>query len=279
MASSKTAADEVQDQVEAPEDQTSTETAADLESSDVSFDDAEDDGKPYGADDADSEEEEDDSDISDDFGEDEEGEAEASDEEEQSDEEAEADETDTEKPKQELTAEEIKERNRQMAERRLAAKDQREAQINSKKQEYIDGAADDDEAFKRTTEVELYDSRVERNTNNLVSASDRAFADFSVLNDPDPAIKARVDRALDAFQAQHVTIDAFGNPIKVSGDLYQYLKEEAESIQALAGRGAREQVKSKAKEKSKSFTRPVRKPASKKSDPMVDAFDEEAGRW
>jgi hypothetical protein len=285
MASSKPAADEVQDQVEAPTEsnnQTEKDAAAALESDEISFDDVEDDGKPFGADDAESEEDEDnESGISDDFDDsDEEGEAEESNEEEQSDEEGEEPaKPDPEKPQAELTAEEIKERNREMAARRLAAKDQREAVIESKKKEYIDGADNEDEAFKRTTEVELYNSRVERNENSLVSASERAFADFPILNDKDPAIQRRVNKAIDAFQAQHVTIDAFGNATRVKGDLYEYLKDEADDIQALTGRGAREQVKSKAKEKSKTFTRPVRKPQSKKGDPMVEAFEEEANRY
>lgn len=285
MAPSNPAADEVQDPAEAPseEETTSTNDTA-LESDDTGFDDAEDDGQPPKADkDEEAPDKAESEALDEDDGFDDEDDTEEP-KEEQSDEEAKAkaDEPDPENPQPQLTAEQIKERNRQAAEARIAAKDQREAVIGSKKQEYIDAAGDDaEEQFRRTTEVELYDSRVERNTNRLTSASDRAFTDFKILNDPDPTIQRQVDRALDAFQAKHVTIDRFGNPTKVSGDLYTYLQEEAKSIEELTGKGARQQIESKATEKRKAFTPPSRKPVTKKKsdDAMVEAFDEEANRY
>jgi hypothetical protein len=283
MAGSKPTADEGKNQVEAPEieDQDFDADGVDLEDSGVSFDDAEDDGKPYDSGEAEVEEEsdEDESDDEHDFDE-EDGEAEEKDEE-QPDEEAsdQADESDPDALKQ-PTEEEIKQHNHEMAQRRIQAKKDHVDRVKATQQEYLDGAGDDpDESFKRHTEVEVYNSRVERNENALVTASDRAFAEFPILNSKNPVIRERVGRALNAFQAENVNINKLGDPIEVKGDLYEYLKEEAESIAALTGIGAREQIKDKDKEKRKTFIRPSRAPRKAKSNPMQDGFDEEANRY
>lgn len=286
MATSKAAAGGDQNQAEAPEeveDQTSNESAANLESDGTAWGDVEDDGKPLKAEESDDDSQEDDNTdefSTEDFDDDtDEGEAEEDNEEEQPDEEAEkADESGSEESQQQLTEDEIKERNRQAAETRINAKKEREATLEAKQKEYVEAADSDEEAHRRAVDVELYNSRVERNTNTLVGATKSVFADFPVLSDKDPAIRRRVARAIDAFEAKHVKIDVFGNPSKVSGDLYQYLKEEAESITELTGKGARQQIDNKAKEKRKTFTRPVRKPTTSKKDPMLEAFEQEASR-
>jgi len=74
-------------------------------------------------------------------------------------------------------------------------------------------------------------------------------------------------------------VDTYGNPTEVRGDLYAYLQTKADSIKQLTGIGARKQAESKGKEKSKTLVTPGRAPKEGKKNPMLDGFDEEAGRW
>jgi len=165
--------------------------------------------------------------------------------------------------------------NKEMAEKRIQEKQQREMSIKEQQEKYLEGIEDPIELATRQTQVEVYNIKVEANTNKLTNAYERAAKDFDVLRSDDPVIKARIDRALDAFQAQHVTLDAYGNPTNVRSDLYQYLQDEADSISQLTQLGKRTQVKDKAQEKSKTFTPPSRAPKEPKVDPDLEAFDEE----
>lgn len=288
MAAAKATADEVQNQVDAPDTENQNDTGIDLENTEVSFDDEADDGQAYkGKDSPDDEDEEEVEDSEDDgFDDEDDGDAEESDEEEQSDDNSDEEKkSDTEKPQQQMSEEERKEHNRKMAEARIAEREkalaQKATEVDQLQDKYVneDGITPE-EANRRAMEVELYNGLVDRNTTKLTTQADKAFADFPILASEDPAIVRRVARALDAFEAQHVTVDRLGNPTRVTGDLYTFLKDEADSINELKGQGARDQIKSKAKEKTKAFTTPSRKPAKKSSsDPMLEAFNEEANRY
>jgi hypothetical protein len=106
----------------------------------------------------------------------------------------------------------------------------------------------------RELQVVTYNNQVDNNKTKLENSYQTAIKDFDILRDADPAIQKELDDALDAFEAKHVSIDAYGNPIEVSGDLYTFLKNKADSIERLTRKGAAQQVKSKGKEKSKVFT-------------------------
>jgi DNA repair exonuclease SbcCD ATPase subunit len=168
--------------------------------------------------------------------------------------------------------------NREMAERRIQEKQQREQSLKASQQEYLVEAENDQELAVRQLQIDAYDNKVEANSNKLTNAYERALKDFDILADNTPEIKAEVDAALDAFQAMYVTVDAYGNPSDVRGDLYQHLQSKAESIKKLTGIGARKQVEDKSKEKSKAFTPPSKAPKEPKVDPDLLAFDEEAYR-
>ena len=195
----------------------------------------------------------------------------------ESEEEAEAEPEEIEQPKSDL--EEQKAHNKMMAEKRIQEKAERDAEIKRIQQEYVAEAEDDTALALRQLQVDAYTNKVESNTNKLTNGYERAVKDFPILADQTPEIKAEVDAAVDAFQAMHVTIDKFGNPSEVSGDLYAFLQTKANSIEKLTQIGARKQATSKDKEKSKTFTPPSRTPKEPKIDLEMEAFREEANRW
>lgn len=202
---------------------------------------------------------------------------------EEDDEDEPAEESDeVEEPEEQLSDEDKqKALNREYAERRLREKAEREATIKQQQQEYVAEADPDDprDMAVRQLQIDAYNNKVESNTNKLTNSYERAIKDFDILNSNSPEIRAELDAALDAFQAMNVTIDAYGNPTEVRGDLYEFLQTKADSIKNLTSIGARNQDKSKGKEKSKVLTTPNRAPKESKKDADIEAFDEEASKW
>ena len=194
------------------------------------------------------------------------------------DEEAEVEEPEAEQPKELSDLDKKKAFNKQQAEQRIQERQQRAASLKDSQQQYVADAEDDKDLVDRQQRVELYDIRVEVNTNKLMNGYEKAIKDFEILSDSSPAVQAELNKALDDFQALYVTIDAYGNPREVRGDLYSYLQNKADSISNLTSLGVRKQEKSKSKEKSKTIVTPSRAPREPKVDPDLAAFDEEAYR-
>lgn len=171
-----------------------------------------------------------------------------------------------------------KQHNREMAEKRIQDKQAREEKIKADQQAYLAEADSEDprDTAVRQLQIDAYNNKVEGNTNKLTNGYEKAIADFEVLRDATPEIQAEIDAAIHAFQAINVSLDAYGNPVEVRGDLYKHLQSKADSISRLTGIGARQQSKSKDKEKSKTFTPPSKAPKEPKVDPDLAAFDEEA---
>lgn len=195
------------------------------------------------------------------------------------DEESEDEEADTEPPAEEEPKEDVIS-NQDAAARRIQEKANKEAVLKRDQQDYLSQAdPEKPEAMAiRQLEINAYNNTVNGNTDRLTNNYEKAMNDFPILRDESPQIKAEVDAALDAFQAIHVTIDSYGNPTDVRGDLYKYLQSKADSIKNLTGMGARNQIKSKDKEKSKTFTPPSKTPKEPKKDLDLEAFDEEAAK-
>lgn len=195
-----------------------------------------------------------------------------------SEEEAESD--DSEEPK--LSDEQKQaQHNKEMFERRQQEKEARIARVKTDQAAYVAEAAQSEDPLDtavRQLQVDAYNNTVDSNQNKLTNSYERALTDFEVLKTTDPVIQAEIDQAIDAFQAQHVTIDAYGNPVEVRGDLYATLQAKADSIEKLTGIRATQQDKSKSKEKSKTIATPTRAPKEPKVDPDMAAFDEEANK-
>jgi hypothetical protein len=166
--------------------------------------------------------------------------------------------------------------NKEMAEKRIQAKQQRENAIKQEQNNYVTESESDEQAVIRQLQVEAYNTKVEGLTNKLANGYERAIKDFPILVDSTPEVQAEINEAIDAFQDRYVKIDSYGNPTELKADLYQYLQTKAISIERLTAIGARKQVDSKAKEKSKTLTPPVRTPKTTKIDPDLAAFNEEA---
>lgn len=250
-------------------DEATDDVDIDLENDTTAWETEEDNESEESGDESDAEE-------SDDSDEDADEEAES--EEADADDDEEAQDDDTSKENEAQSEEDTKARNREMAQRRLAAKAEREAQLKAAQQEFIADAEDDRDAALRQLQVDAYESRVARNESKVSSEYERAIRDFPILSNNDPVIQEVVNKAIDSFQAMHVRIDDFGNAVEVRGNLYDFLQDQAASIERLTGLGAKTQEKSKAKEKSKAAIVPGRAPKKGKVDPDLAAFDEVANR-
>lgn len=195
--------------------------------------------------------------------------------EEQSEEETEAESTD-EESSEEVTPSEDKSPARTAWEQREA---RRQADKSNQQEQYIDAAEDEKDLALRQLQVDAYNNKVEGNINKLQNGIDKAIAGIDLFKTGTPEQKERLLREVDKFEALHVRKDRNGDPVEVTGNIYTYLQEEADSIRRLTGVGARQQVRDKSKTKAKTLTPPASKPKPAEVDPDVEAFDAEAERW
>jgi hypothetical protein len=175
--------------------------------------------------------------------------------------------------------EDIKKHNAEMAQKRIAEREAKRLEKQDAQQKYIDEANDNHELALRQLQVDAYNNKVERNQSKLESGLEKAVASIDLFTKGTPEQKEQLLREVDKFEALYVTKDNNGDPIDVRGDVYQYLKTEADSISRLAGVGARQQTNSKKNEQSRTLTPPVRTPKQPKVDPDLAAFDEEAKKY
>lgn len=211
-------------------------------------------------------------------------------EEETSDEETETSE-DTETPKAEdTTAEERKKHNAEMAAARVEAQRAKQEAETLRKQAEEDKLAqflreagdDEDELERRQTQVEKYRNQQERidlNSARLETDIARAAADIDLFKTGTPAVKERLLRALDQFEANNVTKDERGRPVEIRGNVYQYLQDEADSIRSLLGDGAKQQTQAKTRQTKRTLQTPARTPRQPKVDPDLADFLSEAKSW
>lgn len=218
----------------------------------------------------------------------EEPEAESEQEPESQEEESESDEEDTDstdtqeetettdsKTKEQLAQESFK---RREAERKLREAEQKREAENL--QRYLDEAKEDEDLLReRQLEVDAYyltKQRSEVLERSLEVDIKQAVADLE-LKSMDDATRDYVARRLDEFEATRVIRDKNGNLLQVNGNVYQYLKEELDSISRFKGIGAREQTKKKTVEKSITVPKSSRTPKEPKVDADLEAFKKEFG--
>lgn len=231
----------------------------DLEDSDVSFDESDETEEP--------EEPEED-----------EAATESTDESEEESSEDEGSQSPDQESKEEHTTSEVdRERAAKVAFEERAAR--RRAEKTQSQQEYLEGAEDDKDLALRQLQIDAYNNRVENNSNKLQNGIDKAVASIELFRTGSPEAKEEMANSLDDFERMFVKRDRNGDPMAVTGDVYQYLQNKADSISRLTGIGARQQTKSKANEKSRTLTKPARTPKEAEKDPMLEGFDEEAGKW
>lgn len=150
---------------------------------------------------------------------------------------------------------------------------------------YLREAADDETELARR-EIDVQNYRLKEKTidlNNQALQTDlmRAVADIPLFKTGSDAVKNRLLRAVDQFEASYVVKDDKGRPLEIKGDIHQYLQQEANSIRDLLGDGAREQTKNKTNQKSRTLATPSKTPPSTKKtayDDMLAGFDEEIAR-
>lgn len=180
-------------------------------------------------------------------------------------------------PDPELAREAFK---RREAERKL--RETQERQEAEQLQRYLDDAQDDqEELVKRQMEVNTYVLQKERSavlSEKLDVAMQKAVLDLG-LKEMDAPTTDFITRRLEEFDATRVVRDKRGNILDVRGDVYQYLKEEMDSISQFRSSGAREQTKKKAVEKTRTVLKPSRTPKEEPKDLGLEAFAEEANSW
>jgi hypothetical protein len=236
-----------------------TEDSTDLEDMEISFDDVEDD---------ETEESED--------GEDETTDTEPAETEEESTEDVEPE---AEEAQEDEEPEDSKKHNAEMAARRIAERQAREKAKADQQQRFLEEAEDAKDLALRQLQVDAYNNRVDKHKNNLENGIEKAIASIDLFRTGTPEVKEALADSLEKFERMYVQYDTNGDPINVTGDVYEYLQTEADSIRRLINTGARGQSKAKEKAKARTETLPTRAPKEPKVDPDLQAFDEEVAKW
>ncbi len=183
-----------------------------------------------------------------------------------------------EESKEEVTPskEDQKRLNDLYAQKRIAEKQAKDEAKRQEQAEYLQAAEDDQQLAVRQLQVDAYNNRVEFNQSKLESGIERAVANIDLLSKGAPEVKAELLRSVDDFERLYVKYDANGDPVQVTGDVYQYLTERADSIRRLTDVGARQSTKDRNNAKTRTITTPSKTPKESKVDPDLAAFEEEA---
>jgi len=208
------------------------------------------------------------------------------------------DNSDKESDERKPSDEDIKRHNQEMAAKRIAEKQSREAAKRMQHAEYLQGAQDaydraidaglseqqaqmevKREMAVRQLQVDAYNNLVEKNVNKLENDMQKAVSSIELFQKGSPEVKEELLRRADDFEQKYVVYDKNGDPTDVNGSLYEYLQNEADSIQRILNTGARNQSKAKDRAKSRTETLPSRAPKEPKVDPDLVAFDEEVAKW
>lgn len=165
---------------------------------------------------------------------------------------------------------------RREAERKL--REEREARERQDLNAYLEAAKDDEDEFnKRQIEVERHLLNKERASvleQSLDVRMRQAVSELGLKN-ADVETKQFIARQLDKFEQGNVLRDKNGQIQEIRGDVYQYIKDEMDSISAFRSIGAREQKQKKAVEKSRTVVKPTRTPKESPKDADLDFFDKE----
>ncbi len=169
--------------------------------------------------------------------------------------------------------------NAEMAQRRIAEREARELAKQQQQDKYIEEAEDNRDLALRQLQIDAYNNRVEKHRNSLDNGIEKAIANIDLFRTGTPEVKEALASSLEKFERMHVKYDTNGDPMNVTGNVYEYLLKEADSIRTLLNIGARGQSKAKDKAKARTDTLPTRAPKEPKVDPDIAAFDEEASKW
>lgn len=165
---------------------------------------------------------------------------------------------------------------RREAERKLREAKQQQEEANLER--YLDEAKDDDDLL-RERQVEVKEYQLTRKNSEVLERSLEVDMKLAVaelgLKGMDEATTNFVQRRLDEFENTRVIRDKNGLLLEVKGDVYQYLKEEMDSISQFKGIGAREQTKKKTVEKAMTIPKASRTPKEPARDTDVDDFNKE----
>lgn len=193
-------------------------------------------------------------------------------------EEEQTDETQTEAPDEDVDEEtetvvpDQKEQARLAYEARQAEKAKRDAEIAKRQEDYLAEAADQQDLALRQLQIDAYTNKVESNITRLQNGYDTAIKDIDIFRNPTPEIAEYLGDALDEFQAKHVELDELGNPVKVTGDINQFLSKKASLVQKLTQVGARNERTAKAKQSSAVTPAPTSSPKKPKVDPIMEGL-------
>ena len=184
----------------------------------------------------------------------------------------ETEETEEQEESTDIESTDPKELARQAFQRRQEERKARESRAKAEQDKYIAEAEDEKDEALRLLQVEAYNNRVDRVTNQLTSGFDRAISKLDVFQNPTPAIQSMLNDAIDEFEARHVSIDVNGNPVSVNGDIEQFLSKKADIIRELTQTGARQEKVASAKSSAAVIPPPASTPKAPKKDPVMEGL-------
>ena len=242
------------------------DTSADLEDSDISWDDGDDvesdvdqSDDEAATDSDDDATEADDSDVNEDV-------EESTDDATDSDQQPQEDRTDSAKED-----EERRRYNDEQARKRIADREARRQKQADDQQKYLQEADDATDQALRQLQVDAYNNRVMMLTNQIqadLNATVSTPEISQLINSTNPDVRESMLKALDDFEAFHIKKDEYGNITAVDGDVRQYLHAKADEIRRLTGVGKQEQAKAKETQKKRTTPTPTRAPKQAKNDDM-----------
>lgn len=157
---------------------------------------------------------------------------------------------------------------------RQAERERREAEVAKASQDLLAQAEDEQDLALKQLQIDAYQNKVSVNTDRLSIAYEKAVKDIEVFNNPTPEIAEYLNDAIDEFQARHVQIDNFGNPVQVTGDLYQFLQTKAGIVEKLTQSGARKERTASARQMAAVTPPPSSSPKESKVDPLMAGLDD-----
>lgn len=242
-----------------------------LENSEISFEDGEDDSESEEVEEATEVEE-----SSDET----ETEAEESPESEVEEEVEEEDTTSDEQPKeksQEKSQKEIAQEAYKLREERRRLDEERKKLDEQARESWLQQAEDEEELKARQDFLRNEDLVTRESTayqREIDASITQAVADLK-LKEASPEVQEAILQDMQEFDNLYVIKDKQGRITEVKGDVYQYLQKKVGSYQRLMGIGAREQSAKKSNEKARTVPVPTRTPKEPAKDKYVSDFDKE----
>lgn len=165
-----------------------------------------------------------------------------------------------------------KELARQAYLRRQEERKARDQALTKAQEEHLAQAQDEADLAFRQLQIDAYTNKVTTNSDRLTNQYEKAINDIEIFRNPTPEIAEALGEFIDEFQDRYVQLDELGNPVAVTGNLYEHLTNRAALIQKLSQVGARKEKAATAKQRSAVTPPPAGSPKEPKTDPIMEGL-------